>query len=319
MTYRTKMSWQTALSRAKMLGDIRHFFAQRSVTEVTTPILSHAGNTDVFIESVQAQFHTQGKVHTGHLHTSPEFAMKRLLATWQQPIYQICQVFRDGESGKRHNTEFSMLEWYRPHFSLSDLADELADLLTAVLEKPIKFQKLSYAQSFINTLGIHPFGASIDTLKDCATSHGITLDLGDDRQAWLDLLFSHLIEPDLGKDTPTLIMDYPLATAALAKSEIDSDGFMVAKRFELYMNGLEIANAYDELADSVALRQRFEQDNAQRQALNLPIMPIDERLLDACDHLPPCSGIALGLDRLLMVKERLFDINDCIAIPTPYA
>ena len=166
---------------------------------------------------------------------------------------------------------------------------------------------------FVN---VHPFDATCDTLKAIAQDCGFSVDLGDDHQGWLDLLFSHLVEPNLGKTLPTLIYDYPVATAALAKTVTDQDGNLVARRFELYMGGLEIANAYDELADGQALRVRFEQDNLARQKRGLPRMPMDEHLLSACDKLPPCSGIALGLDRLLMVATAAKTIDAVIALPT---
>ncbi|WFF38129.1 EF-P lysine aminoacylase GenX [Moraxella nasibovis] len=318
MTHQPYQSLTLARHRAHMLSQIRQFFQDKEVLEVTTPILSNAGNTDVFIDSVAASFHRFGKRVAGHLHTSPEFAMKRLLAAWQVPMYQLCQVFRDHEKGARHNIEFTMLEWYRPHFSLEDLADELCELISLVLQKDIKFQRLSYSDSFI-PLGIHPFVSSIDGMRQCALAHGITLDMGDDRQGWLDLLFSHLIEPKLGMDAPTLITDYPPATAALAKTAYDEAGHLVAKRFELYIHGIEIANAYDELADGAELLARFEADNAERARLGRTIMPIDTHLIHACDALPPCSGIALGVDRLFMVRHALDDIKYAIAITTDIA
>lgn len=305
-----------AQKRAEMLAKIRDFFAKKNILEVTTPILSQAGNSDVFIESVAAHFHQQGKKKMGYLHTSPEFAMKRLLASWQVPIYQICPVFRDNEKGSRHNIEFTMLEWYRPDFSLSQLADELSELLSCVLSHPITLLQMSYTQAFTQKINLHPFRAELCQLKHCAEQHGINLDMKEDRQGWLDLLFSHLIEPTLGKDQPTLIMNYPPATAALAKTDVDEDGFLVAKRFELYIDGLEIANAYDESSDANELYHRFIGDNQQRDKLNLPQMPLDTRLLSACHHLPDCSGIALGVDRLFMVKEKLKNINQAIAIMT---
>ena len=317
--YRPTLSLANAQKKAAFLRKIREFFYQRDVMEVTTPILSNRGNTDVFIESVSVNFHQQGQPKIGYLHTSPEFAMKRLLATYQVPMYQLCQVFRDNEKGHKHNIEFTMLEWYRPRFDLDMLADELQALLTTVFGTPMDMIKLSYADAFIKTIQIHPLSASIEMLRACALSHGITLDMGDDHQGWLDLLFSHLVEPTLGFGTPTLITDYPPATASLAKMSVDADGHQVAKRFELYINGIEIANAYDELADGKALRQRFEQDNAQRIALGLPVMPIDEHLLAACDDLPECSGIALGVDRLFMVVAGLTDISQSIAIMTEQA
>lgn len=313
-----RQSLANAQKRAKLLATIRQFFADKGVLEVTTPILSHAGNTDVFIESVSANFHQSGKATTGYLHTSPEFAMKRLLAAWQVPIYQLCQVFRDNERGHKHNIEFTMLEWYRPHFSLDELAVELNELINVVFGRNLVLTHLSYTDSF-RPLGIHPFADDIAAFRACAIAHGITLDMGDDRQGWLDLLFSHLIEPHLSKTAPTLITNYPPATAALAKMAYDADGFMVAKRFELYIDGIEIANAYDELAQGDELLARFKADNAMREKLNLPIMPIDINLIHACDALPPCSGIALGVDRLLMVSEKLADISDAIAITTDQA
>lgn len=313
------LSLPLAIARGQMLAQIRHFFAQKNVLEIQTPILSHAGNTDVYIQSVQTWFHQAGKPTTGYLHTSPEFAMKRVLADYRVPIYQLCQVFRDDEKGKKHNIEFTMLEWYRPDFDLDMLADELHELLCVVLNRPLTLHRLSYAQSFLDKLHIHPFSASIQTLKDTALTHGITLDMGDDRQGWLDLLFSHLIEPDLGFDAPTLVVDYPVATAALAKTAIDADGHVVARRFELYINGIEIANAYDELADGDELAKRFMDDNAKRTQLGLPAMPIDTRLLSACQHLPACSGIALGVDRLFMVRECLADISEAMMFTTDKA
>lgn len=314
--YAPTLTLPLAIKRAQMLAQIRAFFAERCVLEVTTPILSQAGNTDVFIESIRTSLNGKS---TGYLHTSPEFAMKRLLAAWQVPIYQICSVFRDHEKGARHNIEFGMLEWYRPDFSLADLAEELRLLISTVMGKTVHFEQLSYKQAFKNALNLCPFGSDLATLKQAARQHGIRLDMGDDLQGWLDLLFSHLIEPTLGKDAPTLLIDYPPATAALAKTAMDDDGHLVAKRFELYMNGLEIANAYDELANGDELRARFMQDNQLRDALGLPIMPIDENLLAACDDLPACSGIALGLDRLFMVRENLSDIRQAIAITTDNA
>lgn len=317
--YQPTLSLVNAQKKAAFLRKIREFFYQRDVMEVTTPILSNRGNTDVFIESVSVNFHQQGRPKTGYLHTSPEFAMKRLLATYQVPMYQLCQVFRDNEKGHKHNIEFTMLEWYRPDFDLEMLSNELQDLISILLNQEIQFHHLTYSQAFINALGIHPLSASITTLKNTAISHGIALDMGDDHQGWLDLLFSHYVEPNLGKDTPTLIYDYPPATASLAKMRTDDDGHQVACRFELYINGIEIANAYDELANGAELAARFNADNEQRATLGLPIMPMDHHLIAACDDLPACSGIALGVDRLFMVAQGLGDISQSIAIMTERA
>lgn len=314
--YHPTMTLDMAYKRAKMLAAIRQFFADRGVLEVQTPVMSQAGNTDVFVPSVSTNLMVQDKRQTHYLHTSPEFAMKRLLASWQVPIYQICPVFRDNEVGSRHNSEFTMLEWYRPGFSLAQLGDELAELLAAVFGYRLIMNHYSYSQAFMDYVGIHPLKASCEVLSAIAADKGLAgIDLGNDHQGWLDLLFSHLVEPNLGHDLPTLITDYPPATAALAKIKLDKEGHEVACRFELYINGLEIANAYDELADAAALQARFELDNSEREARGLPRMPIDEHLLAASDQLPACSGIALGVDRLLMVMAGAKSIKEVLSFP----
>ena len=306
--------------RAQMLAQIRQFFAERQVLEVQTPLMSQAGNTDVFVPSVSTNVTVQDKPQTHYLHTSPEFAMKRILASWKVAIYQICPVFRDNEVGSRHNSEFTMLEWYRPGFDLEALAAELSDLLTTVYGQSQNLTYYSYSKAFIDYVGIHPLTASLETIKATAEKNALGgLDLGEDRQGWLDVLFSDLVEPNLGYQSPTLITDYPPATAALAKVETDEQGNEVAKRFELYINGIEIANAYDELADGAALQARFEADNEERARRGLPIMPIDERLVAACDHLPACSGIALGIDRLLMVVTGAKSIDEVIGFGIGWA
>lgn len=317
--YRPSMSLDVAIAKAEMIADIRTFFKSRGVLEITTPIMSHHGNTDVFIESISTYFKQNGRNKIGYLHTSPEFAMKRVLADYQIPIYQICQVFRDNEKGHKHNIEFTMLEWYRPDFSLTDLANELNALIGVILNKNLPFKTYRYTQAFLDHIHIHPFSADIESLRQTALTHGINLDMGNDRQGWLDLLFSHLIEPHLGFDLPTLITDYPVATASLAKVEKDDEGFEVAKRFELYMSGIEIANAYDELANGDELLTRFNHDNDERARLGLPPIPIDMNLIQACDDLPNCSGIALGIDRLFMVREKLSDISEAVMFMTDRA
>ena len=312
-SYAPSMSLEMAVKRAQMLAQIRQFFAERQVLEVQTPLMSQAGNTDVFVPSISTNVTVQDKPQTHYLHTSPEFAMKRMLASWKVAIYQICPVFRDNEVGSRHNSEFTMLEWYRPGFDLEALAAELSDLLAAVYGQPQTLVEYSYSQAFMDYVGLSPLTASLESLIEVAAEHGFAaLDLGEDRQGWLDVLFSHLVEPNLGFQSPTLITDYPPATAALAKVEKDKAGNDVAKRFELYINGIEIANAYDELADGAALQARFEADNEERAQRGLPIMPIDEHLLAACDHLPACSGIALGVDRLLMVVTGAKSVDQVI-------
>ena len=319
MTYQPTATLESARERATMYATIRQFFAEREVLEVQTPVMSQAGNTDIFLQSISTNVTVNDKPRTYYLHTSPEFAMKRLLGAWQVPMYQICPVFRDNEIGRRHNVEFTMLEWYRPGFSLDELACELNDLVSVVMGYTVIFDHYRYVDAFLDFVKIHPFTASCDTLQAIARDNGIFVDMGDDHQGWLDVLFSQLVEPHLGKDLPTLLYDYPVATASLAKTTTDKDGNLVARRFELYMNGLEIANAYDELADGQALRVRFEQDNLARKQRGLPVMPIDDNLLAACDALPPCSGIAVGLDRLLMVKVGAETLEQVVAFPITQA
>ena len=325
--YAPTMTLAMAQQRAKFIGDIRQFFISRQVLEVQTPLLSQAGNTDTFLQSVAAHVTYQDRPSTYYLHTSPEFAMKRLLASWQVPIYQICPVFRDNEIGLRHNIEFTMLEWYQPNYSLDDMAGELNELLTALYGHPMVMSHYRYVDAFMDFVGIHPLTASLSALQAVAEDMGlIGFDFNDAddseanrRQSWLDLLFSHAVEPNLGHDLPTLIIEYPPATAALAKTALDKEGNKIAKRFELYINGIEIANAYDELADGPALRARFEQDNQLRQRHHLPQMPIDEHLIAASDDLIPCSGIAVGVDRLLMVITGAKTLEEVIAFPSGQA
>ena len=261
-SYAPTMTLAMAQQRAKLMSAIRHFFATRQVLEVQTPLLSQAGNTDTFLQSVAAHVTYQDKPCTYYLHTSPEFAMKRLLASWQVPMYQICPVFRDNEIGARHNIEFTMLEWYQPNYSLDDMAAELGELLELLYGHPIIMSHYRYVDAFMDFVGIHPLTASLAALQAVAEDKGlIGFDFNsvescdsekDRRQSWLDLLFSHAVEPNLGHDLPTLVIEYPPATAALAKTAIDKEGNKVAKRFELYIKGIEIANAYDELADGQA-------------------------------------------------------------------
>ncbi|WP_288397885.1 EF-P lysine aminoacylase EpmA [uncultured Acinetobacter sp.] len=309
-------------ARAQLYRTIREFFAQRDVMEVETPIVSQAGVTDVHLASVQAQRHIVGRVQQQYLQTSPEFAMKRLLAAGSGPIYQICKVFRDDEHGRKHNSEFTMLEWYRPGLDLRELMHETAALLNVCLAHrfdEIRPLVLSYKHAFQDRLDINPLQATLAQLKQTAQRVGLTLDLGDDRLAYMDLLFSHFVEPSLGFDTPIFLIDFPPEMASLAKVRLDEDGEEVAARFEVYIEGLELANAYDELLDASVLRARFEADNQERDKLGLQVMPLDENLLAALAHMPECSGIALGIDRLLMVATQKLNIEQVIAFPASRA
>lgn len=320
--YQPTCSIEALKARAAMYQKIRQFFAEREVLEVETPVLSQAGVTDVHLASVQVQRHIHGKLNTQYLQTSPEFPMKRLLASGSGPIYQICKVFRDDEHGRKHNSEFTMLEWYRPGLDLKALMHETAELLAICLAHrfgEIRPVVLSYKHAFQDRLEINPLQATLNQLKDTAHRVGLNLDLGDDRLGYMDLLFSHFVEPSLGFDAPVFLTDFPPEMASLAKVKQDEEGELVAARFEVYIEGLELANAYDELLDAEVLASRFDADNAERAQQGLPVIPTDQYLLAALPHMPECSGIALGIDRLLMVVMNQVKIDQVIAFPAEIA
>lgn len=287
-----------------MLAMIRAFFAEREVLEVETPILSSAAATDPHLDSFSTQYTGPGfgGEHRLYLNSSPEFAMKRLLAAGSGDIYQICKVFRQGELGLLHNPEFTMLEWYRLDFSLEQLMDEIEQLcvyLASFLTPP--FERITYQQAFQSHLGLDPFHCPLSELKQICQSRGIEVTgLDEDRDDWLALLLTHVIEPELGREKPCFLYHYPPSQAALAR--VQDGNPAVALRCELYWQGVELANAYDELGSGELLLERFQQENDSRALQGKNIMPVDGHLLEALDHgLPPCSGVALGLDRLLML------------------
>ncbi|MCH7331804.1 EF-P lysine aminoacylase EpmA [Acinetobacter modestus] len=321
-SYQPTCSIEALKARAEMYQKIRQFFADRKVLEVETPVLSQAAVTDVHLASVQVQRHIHGKLNTQYLQTSPEFPMKRLLASGSGAIYQICKVFRDDEHGRKHNSEFTMLEWYRPGLDLKDLMHETADLLEVCLAHrfgEVRPYILSYKHAFQDRLDINPLQASLKQLKETANRVGLNLDLGNDRLGYIDLLFSHFVEPSLGFDAPVFLTDFPPEMASLAKVKTDEDGELVAARFEVYIEGLELANAYDELLDAKVLAERFDADNIERAQQGLPVIPTDQHLLAALPHMPACSGIALGIDRLLMVAMNKMKIDQVITFPAEIA
>ncbi len=303
--------------RAGVLRRIRDFFDTRGVLEVDTPVCSRHATTDPAIESFVTRYRGPG-AGSGldcYLQTSPEFFMKRLLCAGSGPIYQICKVFRDGEWGRRHNPEFSLLEWYRPGYDHHALMDEVAELVRSLTDDPPGVEKLTYQGIFEQALSLNPHTADSRQLRDCAIARGIAgaeqLNLNH-RDAWLDLLLTHLIEPDLGRSGLTFIYDYPGSQAALARI---SDGDPpLAQRFELYWQGMELANGFFELRDAEVQRARFEADNRQRQSSGALQRPADEWLLQALEQgLPECAGVALGIDRLLMVLSGCRDIRQVLS------
>ncbi len=272
--------------------------------EVCTPVLSQAAGTDPSIVPLQTRY-TGPEYPAGRelfLQTSPEFAMKRLLAAGSGAIYQIAQAFRDGEYGPRHNPEFTLLEWYRPGFDHHDLMREVAELMCVCLGEKLGMEKVSYIELFKRQFGWDPLEATIRKLTDAASAHGLHVDNLQYRDQWLDLLMSLVIEPTLGKQGLTFVYDYPASQASLAR--LHAEDHRLASRFELYYRGVELANGFHELTDAAEQRRRFENDNRQRQRSGLRSLPMDENLLEALQRgLPDCAGVALGVDRLLMLQQ----------------
>lgn len=301
MTWQPSADLELLKMRAQLLSDIRSFFANRNVLEVETPVLSQAPVSDPYIEPFNLQ---QSALY---LQTSPEYPMKRLLCAGSGCIYQVARVFRAGEAGKKHNPEFSMLEWYRLDMDDHALMDEVAVLVFAVLDIR-QVQKCTYQSVFEKYLNINPHQAKQQELANLAKPYlgGAIFEL--DRDGWLDILMTHAIEPELPKNQLTFIHDYPESQAALARVMTDERGQQVARRFELYVGGMELANGYWELTDGAEQRRRFETDALQTGR------PMDVNLLDALDAgMPDCAGVAMGLDRLLMLKSKKARISEVLA------
>lgn len=313
--------------RARLNADVRSFFAAHGVLEVETPLLCSSTATDLHLASFSVATGSQAgdQSRRRFLQTSPEFAMKRLLAAGSGPVYQMCKAFRAGDSSPRHNPEFTMLEWYRPGFSLSQLMDEVDALLRFVLSSgrasPAESASLAtsvrttYRQVFAARFGVNPHAADVDVLREIVlreTTFGRADSL--DAPACLDLLFAAVIEPTLGLDAPVFVFDFPATQASLAQVQVNAEGDRVAARCELYLRGMELANGYQELTSAAELDRRFAADNVARHAAGLPEIPPDNRLLDALvSGLPDCAGVALGVDRLLMIRTGATDIDQVLA------
>jgi len=300
------------LRRAELYSVIRKFFSEKNVLEVETPVFSKSGNTDPFIQSLTANFSISAdREEIYYAQTSPEFAMKRLLANGSDSIYQICKVFRVGEMGRRHNPEFSMLEWYRIGLSYHELMNEISELLK-VLGVSDHSQRMSYKDLFYQYLKIDLCNVSVDHLKNCAAKSKIdVIGLDDNFDDWLNLLLSHLIEPQLGIEAPLFVYDYPASQAALAN--IREEAYPIAERFELYLNGIELANGYQELTTGEFYKKRFYLENEKRLSRNMNKISVQNNVLeDLQKGLPFCSGVALGLDRLLMHLCNASEIKDVL-------
>ncbi|MCK5917791.1 MAG: EF-P lysine aminoacylase GenX [Cocleimonas sp.] len=301
--------------RAKMLADIRAFFAERNVLEVETPALSQAANTDPYIESFSLDSGQR------FLHTSPEYGMKRLLAAGSGDIYQICKVWRDEEAGRYHNPEFTLLEYYRIGFSYQQLMQELEFLLITLLmlKKPANYS--SYQQLFIELLQLDPHKADHSTLIDCARKNIPELEMGDEsswqKQDLLDVLLTHCIEPSFANDRLTFVYDYPVTQSALANIRgATQTEVALAERFEVYYGSVELANGYQELTNARKNAEVIETELHTRKQQQKKEFPKDAYFLQAMESgMPSASGVAIGLDRLLMCATGQKKIQQVISFP----
>lgn len=315
----------TLRRRAAVLEDVREFFAARGVMEVETPaVISHAVS-----DPQLANVHCDLAVRPGvpfFLHTSPEYHMKRLLAAGAPDIFQICKVFRDGELGDRHLPEFTLIEWYRQRMAFTDIVNETCALVVRAEQclgrTPGTPRRLSYRDVFVEFAGLDPLTAGLDELRDRVGSGNpdgdkdLRRSLGANRTSWLDLIMVELIEPRLAPLGLVVIEKYPAEQAALAR--LDPADHRVAERFEVYLNGIELANGYGELTHGGEQRQRFEADRGQRRERGLPDAAPDAFFLAALDAgLPDCCGVALGFDRLLMACLDLAKISEVVSFPVP--
>ena len=294
-----------------MLGRVRGYFAEQDVLEVDTPAISAFATSDPNIDSIELA----GDFANQWLHTSPESSMKCLLAAGYPDIYAVSRVFRGGERGARHLAEFTLLEWYRLGFQLTEIIRDTTALIAQCLEQEVLAHELTivdYADLFETCCGVNVFTDSVATLVQAADADKTMLDaLGDDRAAWLDLLLVTQVAPSFPADRLTVLQHYPSDQAALAR-KCPADA-RVADRFEVFLGPLELANGYVELTDAAEQRQRFLQDAEGRRAAGKPATPIDELLLAALEHgLPPCAGVAVGFERLQMIYDNTDDIADVV-------
>ncbi|MEO5628972.1 MAG: EF-P lysine aminoacylase EpmA [Thermomonas sp.] len=322
--------WQPSASldamrmRAWLNRLVREFFHVRNVLEVETPVLSQAGNTDPNIASFSLEFsgRTDGAPRTRWLRTSPEFALKRLLAAGIGDCYELGRVFRDGEAGGRHNPEFTMLEWYRVGWEHRQLIEEAAELVhsaLALVGRGARLRVVHYRDLYRDAIGVDPMTAD-DTTLQAALGDVVIDPEGLDRDDWLGLLMTHRLQPGFACDELLAVIDYPVSQCALARIAEDADGHLVAQRFELYLGPLELANGYHELTDATEQAGRFASDARVRQTRGARFPPTDTRMLAALESgLPACAGVALGIDRLLMAMLDTPHIAAVIAFAFPRA
>jgi elongation factor P--(R)-beta-lysine ligase len=318
--------WQPSCSlellrlRAQLLQKIRQFFAGRSVLEVETPLLGAATGTDPQLDFFTTEYHWPPTQRALFLQASPEFAMKRLLVAGSGSVYQICKAFRNGESGRFHNPEFTLLEWYRVGYNLSQLMDEVDGLIAFLFDGERSLQatqKVSYQSIFQQYTGLNCLVFSYEDYAEYAQSISLTDAkeiCGHNHVFWLDFIFSHQIQPHLGQNALCMVYGYPVCMSSLAR--VNEHDALVTDRVELFINGVELGNGYYELSDAKEQEQRFDKEIVIRQHTRRPEVVKDERLLVALSKgLPDCSGIAIGLDRLLMLLSNSPKIDDVLAFP----
>ena len=306
-------SW---IKRQDLMRRVRAFFESRGILEVETPVVSSAGGTDPQLD----YFEVEGK---RYLMTSPEFHMKRLLAAGFGDIFQITKSFRKDEFGAHHNNEFSMVEWYRVGMSQEQLMDEVEALVSEIFGKPIHARRTRWIDAFKNYAGVDPLAVSDNDFVEACKSRNIPLpaDTTDmSREDWWDYLMVFAVEPALAKNGPEFILDYPQSQAALAQTYVGEDGHTWARRFELFVEQVELCNGYTELTDAAEQRRRFQADLEIRKQMGKPLPTLDENFLAALESgMPACSGVALGLDRLFMLAMDKKEIKDVILFPSPIA
>ncbi|HVX15517.1 MAG TPA: EF-P lysine aminoacylase EpmA [Pirellulales bacterium] len=313
--WRPTASRQALRLRDQLLRTLRTFFHARQFIEVETPLLSADVVVDQHLEPFAVEVPFGRATRRMWLQTSPEFAMKRLLAADSGPIFQVTHAFRQEESGPRHNPEFTLVEWYRPGDGLLEGMELLSDLADELLGRG-QAEPITYQAAFERHAGIDPHRATTAELIELASARGVILSptTGDDRDFWLDVLLTELVEPLLGRGRPAILYDYPASQAALARVRRGPPD--VAERFELYVDGIELANGYHELLDPDVLRLRNRENNLQRAARGRPTLPEESRLLMAMEAgLPACAGAALGFDRVAMLAAGANTLSDVVPFP----
>jgi len=313
--FRPTCDRETWVQRQALMGKVRRFFETRGVLEVETPVVSNAGGTDPQLD----YFEVAGNPNR-YLMTSPEFHMKRLLAAGYGDIFQITKSFRKDEFGAHHNNEFSMVEWYRVDMPQEQLMDEVEALVSEIIGQPVNARRTRWIDAFRNYAGVDPLVATPADFATACTSRNIPLPAdvtAMSREDWWDYLMVFAVEPALAQNGPEFILDYPQSQAALAQTYVGEDGHTWARRFELFVDQVELCNGYTELTDAAEQRRRFEADLEIRKQMGKPLPTLDENFLAALESgMPACSGVALGLDRLFMLALHKKEIKDVIFFPS---